>query len=317
MRADEFLSLPKEQRVSGVFYVLLGDDELMKDIVVDELLEAHDLAHSDKELHATSDGEKVARLWEEGSILGSRFLVVRVSGALKRAKELLTSVSLALADDILILRMSKAASKTEQEIVGRSTEIRCSSPRNKNDRQKIIWSRLKAYKLATEEGVVRQFAERTQSLFEIEQNIRLLSLVADGGFITSKLFEYIVSEPEHQRDTTRAVLNGNSYRLCRLLDQWDPLQVLREIHLSLFRLYYWIELTSGEGDEAAAVSLLGIPMRSKTYWRAAKTKFHPVMLRGLMVEINRIYRDVLSGRADESWVGRLKYLLRDRLKTSL
>src|SRR6516162_1381541 len=78
---DRSIDAQKNARI----ILLMGDDQILKDIIIERIGSLTGLLEV-RERFEVKDTRSIVALWEEGSLLGARFLDVKVKGKLRNNK---------------------------------------------------------------------------------------------------------------------------------------------------------------------------------------------------------------------------------------
>jgi DNA polymerase III delta subunit len=115
----------------------------------------------------------------------------------------------------------------------------------------------------------------------------------------------VTGEPTKFKDTTRALIRGNTVRLTRELLEGDPLPTLVTMNNVLLKLYSWLNTTEDLESEEQAADRLKIQKRHLKDWKQARKKFSPQLIRQTLDAVNTVYQDFRNGEQSD-WKEKLR-----------
>lgn len=306
MKAQDFLAEPDEVKANHSVILLSGEDELLREVVLTSFGKATGLYPDSVERHTVNTGTHIVGFWEEGSLFGSRFLVMDVEGKFTKQDFLERSLKYTKesTDKMVILSDIKSpwTAASYNDVKDQLLEVECKVPKTKKEKAKLIRVRARAFSLSIPEEVEKVLSERVESSVEVETVLRTLSLVTGDHPVKLKDAQQVTKEPLEFRDITRSLLLCNTIRIAKEINEGDPLPTLTMIHNTLIRLYCWLGDWKDQEDEA--IEKLEIPKRFLKDWRASKQKVAQKTVRLLMNSVNDAYQEARSGRG-ELWKEKL------------
>jgi hypothetical protein len=291
-------------RWSEPITAIYGEDLVLRKMVTDHIQNLLKRGKEDTERLEVDSVSNILSTIDEGSLFGSRLLVIDVKKW--QGIKILETKATALKEtgDQVIIRGDKMVEGINVRWV------ECNPIANKKSRKKLVGILLAARGMVTTEEGMEKIAERCESTSEIESTLLLLSFVIHGNEVRPHDIEQATSEPEHRRDLTRAVLHGNTIRLAKEINTGDPIPTLAILQSVLLKLYTFIESSSEEENDQDKdlAEVLKIQGRFVKEWRSAKKKYAPRVVREIMNEVKTAYDLVRSGRG-QGWKERLQFVL--------
>jgi DNA polymerase III delta subunit len=301
LKATEVL---ESTRWADPITAIYGEDLVLRKMVTDHIQRLLRRGKEDTERLEVASVQAVLSTIDEGSLFGSRLLIIDV--AKWQGIKLLESKlpSLRETGDQVIIRGDKLVDGINVRW------IECNPISNKKSRKKLVGILMATRGMTTTEEGLEKITERCETTSEIESTLLLLSFVIHGNEVRLQDIEQATSEPEHRRDLTRAVLHGNTIRLAKEINTGDPIPTLAILQSVLLKLYTFIESTSDEEDDQdnTLAETLKIQGRFVKEWRSAKKKYAPRVVREIMNEVKTAYDAVRSGRG-QGWKERLQFVL--------
>lgn len=289
--------------------LLVGDDILLKSLVVQKFSTISGLTQEETEKHQVSSADQMVSKVGEPSLFGRRLLDIELTGKWGQTKRLSKTLKdIRDSDDVVIVRAESAP--TSKDMANLFTEIECKKPTHSRTRQKLVQLRFRYYGLDPTEEAVKRLADRTECTADIEASIKTLYFAKGNHNKTVGLgdIERATAEPPERRDITRALLKGNTPRLAKELKEGVPIYTLIVLHSSLLKLYTYLEMTQAEIGEEEIIEKLNIPKNKIKEWRAAKQKYASRVVREIMETVTQAYEMYTSGR--EGWQEVLQFKLK-------
>jgi hypothetical protein len=323
MKFLEFLERSAASKTGSHVVFISGDDNILKDIIVDECGRLTGLRDV-KEQYTVSDVKSVIGLWGEGSLMGPRFLDVRVGSKVKNGhlwKTFITGIR--PSENYMFIRLEGDSSGISEILLrGLTSVVECRFPKTTREKARLITSRLKMRGCIVEKEEAKELATRIKTSAEMESSVLTLALLyRSSKKITERDITYVAGEPERFKSSSRALLRGNVVLLAHEINEVEPILLLSIWHSTLKKLYCWMNQQEGkdekkdsheEEDDAVEEEnrpgVLNISRYLLKDYRAAKQKYSQLLLRQVMEDINRIYQDVRMGRT-EDWRERARMVL--------
>jgi hypothetical protein len=331
LRFKEFFERSSDSQKNAKLMLLTGDDLILKDIIIEHMGGITGL-WGVRERFEVSDIRSIIALWEEGSLMGARFMDVRVKGKLKNSKILkpfLAGLSPGKnymmvsfqGEDIL---WDGVVSKPVFQI------IECNFPKRAKERITLVNLRLKTRGCHLDLEMIKELAVRIKSSDAMESAITTLSILGQSGKITEQEITYAAGERDDLRSTLRAISRCNIVVLLEEVDRLDPILLLSNWHSILKKMYCWVN-QAGEKDDHEEESetddneddgededsekseqMDSIEIKLNRYqledYKIAKRNYSPLLIRMIMEKINEVYGDLRKGKK-EGWQERVRFIL--------
>jgi hypothetical protein len=324
MKFQEFFERSSEAKKASRILLLVGDDPLMKQVIVEHLGRLVGLWDVREQIEV-GDVRSIVSVWEEGSLMGARFLDIRAKNKIKNNK---------LWKDFLA-RVTPGQNYMTVTFTGEGPEwggvlarpifqvIECRFPKTTKERTRLADLRLKTGGCKLDAEMVKELGGRVKSMAELESAVTTLTLLSKSmPKITEREITYVAGESENVSNTSRAILRGNTLALMEEMDKMEPILLLSIWHSTFKKLYCWMSQISGKDEpeeimdeseeEGEAVQDDLQDMKVSRYqlkdYKIAKQRYSQPLIREIMEDINGIYQDIRKGRK-EGWEERLRFVI--------
>ena len=325
----EFFERSPDAQKSVKFVLLTGDDLILKDIVIEHIGHLTGLWNV-RERFEVNDVRSIVALWEEGSLLGARFMDIRVKGKLKNNKlwkHFLAKMS--VGKNYMMVSFQGEEPSWEGVLARPIFQIvECVFPKRIKDRMKLVDLRLKTKKCQLNQEMLKELTVRIKSSEEIESAATTLSILSQSGKITEQEITYVAGERDDFRNTLRAISHSNTVVLLEEIENLDPMLLLSNWHSIFKKMYCWINQTGendnrreeptaddddgesedGEVSEPLVFQEIKLNRYQLEDYKIAKKNYSPRLIRLIMESINEVYQDVRRGKK-EGWQERVRFIL--------
>jgi len=304
LKASLMLELPPENLARYSILFLVGEDFLMKEILAETFARATNLYPHEVEVFDIDDARNICSEWEEGSLMGARFLKIRVA-KLKNPElfEQLRTEPDSL--DKMVVYLPSSTSKALEKALGSHTVVECKEPKTVKEKEKLIIARAKIKSLELLESAITAIAERSETLGDIESNLTTLQLVQRSqGKILMEDVLAVSGEATNSKDLTKAILRGNTVRLNREMIEGVPIANLSTGIQILLRLYVWLcnKDKSKDSDLQEKLKIKGYGVKD---WEQARSRYSPQLIREVLRDWRRLYQKIRIGK-DGLWQEELR-----------
>ena len=327
MRFREFFERSSDSQKNARLTILTGDDLILKNIIIEHLGGLTGLWDV-RERFEVKDARSIVALWEEGSLMGARFLDVKVKGKLKNNKLWKTFLAKISAGKNYMTVSFQGEEPSWEGVLYRPVFqlVECNFPKRTKERTKLVDMRLKMKGCHLDKEMLKELSIRIRSSEEIESAVTTLSILSKSSKITEQEITYIAGERDDLRNTLRAIARGNVVVLLDEMEYLDPILLLNNWHSILKKMYCWINQTgeddnrkeeedddSEEGDdEKVSEQLVSTEIKLSRYqledYKIARKNYSPILIRLMMESINEVYQDIRRGKK-EGWQERVRFIL--------
>jgi hypothetical protein len=327
MKFREFFDRSSDSQKNIKLLLLTGDDLILKDIIIEHMGGLTGLWDV-RERFEVKDVRSIVALWEEGSLMGARFMDVRVKGKLKNNKIWKTFLAKMSAGKNYMTVSFQGEEPSWEGVLARPIFqiVECKFPKRVKERTKLVDMRLRARGCRIDQEMLKELSVRVKSSEQVESAVTTLSILSQSRKITEQEITYVAGERDDLTNTLRAISRGNVVILLEEMERLDPILLLSNWHGILKKMYCWMNqvgedddrkeetLTSDEEDEDEEVSeqLVSTEIKLNRYqledYKIAKKKYSPILVRLIMESINEIYQDIRKGK-NEGWQERVRFVL--------
>jgi hypothetical protein len=325
MRFREFFERSTDTQKNARLTLLTGDDQILKDVIIEHMGRLTGLLEV-RERFEVKDVSSIVALWEEGSLLGARFIDVKVKGKLRNNKLWKPFLAkIVPGKNYMTVSFQGEEPPWWEGVLVRPVFqfVECNFPKRVKERTSLVNLRLKTKGCHLDKEMLKELTVRVKSSEEIESAVTTLSILAKSHRITETEITYAAGEREDLRNTMRAISYGNIVVLLEEMEKSDPLPVLSKWHSILKKLYCWMnqtgeddyrkeELTEDDEDEEVSEALVSTEIKLSRYqledYKVARKKYSPILVRQIMEQINDVYQDLIRGRK-EGWQERVRFIL--------
>jgi hypothetical protein len=332
LKFRDFFERSTEAKKTSRILLLTGDDPVLKELVIEHLGRVTGLWDVRERIEAR-DVRSIVATWEEGSLMGARFLDIRTTSKLKNNK--LWKYFLAqVSPGQNYMTVSFQEDPPWEGILSRPIfqVVECKFPKRARDRVGLIDSQLKMKGCRLDPEIVKELAVRMKTTEGMESATTTLGILfQEKGRITEREITYVVGERDDLQNTSRAISRGNILVLLEEMDRFDPILLLSNWTSILKKLYCWISQTEkkddryekplddedGESEDESGDEPTGAPgkpfeIKLNRYqledFKIAKQRYSPFLIRSLMEDFNGVYQDIRRGNK-EGWEERIRFIL--------
>lgn len=328
IKFKEFFERSADAQKTARIVLLIGDDQILKDIIIEHMGSVTGL-WGVREHFDVKDVRSIIALWEEGSLMGARFLDIKVKGKLKNNKLWRGFLAKISAGKNYMMVSFQAEEPSWEGSLSRPIFqiVECKFPKRTRDRTRLVDMRLKMKGCHLDQEMLKELSVRVKSSEEIESAVTTLSILSQSCKITEREITYVAGERDDLRNTLRAIARGNVVVLLEEMEKLDPILLLSNWHAILKKMYCWInqvgeddnhkeEPTNGDGEEddeeEVSEPLVSTEIKLNRYqledYKIAKKNYSPILIRSMMESINEIYQDIRRGKK-EGWQERVRFVL--------
>jgi hypothetical protein len=316
---DRSIDAQKNARI----ILLMGDDQILKDIIIERIGSLTGLLEV-RERFEVKDTRSIVALWEEGSLLGARFLDVKVKGKLRNNKLWKPFLAKVSAGQSYMTVSFQGEEPPWDGVLARPIfqMVECSFPKRVKDRTRLVDLRLRMKGCQLDKEMRNELSVRVKSSEEMESAVTTLSILAKSGKIAEREITYAAGERDDLRNTVRAISYGNVVVLLEEMEKLDPILLLTNWHSILKKMYCWInqigeddgpkEEADDEDDGEVKESLVSMEIKLSRYqledYKIARKRYSPILIRSIMEKLNEVYQDIRRGRK-EDWQERVRFIL--------
>lgn len=315
MKAIELLEAAECPGNLAKAILLYGDDSTYQSILSLKL--AAWMVKDDREDHRATTVAEVTRIIDQGSLYGSRLVIIEAEAPSARkefswqpsANFLTILKELRQTEDQVILRAQECPSYSNM-CQGLMDLIEVKKPTYKKTREKIIQARVAAKKLKITADALKKLVDQTDDLASIEIPLNVMFLcLEEGQEIGVRDLEKVLREPVLKRDITRALLRHNPIRLAKeVKDSTEPILLLTILQSNLLKLYCWVEMVQAKIAVEKIATQLQIPQRFLRDWKLAVKYYSAQAIRQVMEVVECAFLMEISGNSD--WRDKLQQALR-------
>jgi hypothetical protein len=327
VRFKEFFERSTDSQKNARLTILTGDDLILKNIIIEHMGGLTGLWEA-RERFEVKDVRSIVALWEEGSLLGARFIDIRVKGKLKNNKIWKPFLAKISAGKNYMMVSFQGEEPSWDGVLARPVFqlVECNFPKRTKERTKLIDMRLKIKGCQLDQEMLKELSVRVKSSEEVESAVTTLSILSRSCKITEQEITYVAGERDDLRNTLRAISRGNIVVLLEEMERLDPILLLSNWHGILKKMYCWINQT-GEGDghkeepdaddeegedEEVSEQLASTEIKLNRYqledYKIARKNYSPILIRLMMESINEVYQDIRRGKK-EGWQERVRFIL--------
>lgn len=330
IKFKDFFERSTDSQKNARLVLLTGDDQIMKDIIIEHIGGLTGL-WGVRERFEVKDVGSIVALWEEGSLMGARFIDIKVKGKLKNSKLWKNFLARISADKNYMMVSFQGEEPSLEGALARPVFqiVECRFPKRTKERTKLVDMRLRMKGCRLDREMLKELSVRVKSSEELESAVTTLSLLSQSCKITEQEITYVAGERDDLRNTLRAIARGNIVVLLEEMEKLDPILLLSNWHSILKKIYCWINQT-GEGDnhkeeqsangdgeedddnEEVDEQLASTEIKINRYqledYKIAKKNYSSKLIREMMESINRIYQDIRRGKK-EGWQERVRFVL--------
>lgn len=329
MKFRDFFERSSDSQKSAKLTFLTGDDLILKDIIIEHMGGLTGLLNA-RERFEVKDVRSIVALWEEGSLMGARFMDVKVKGTLKNNKLWKNFLAKMSPGKNYMMVSFQGEEPTWEGVLARPVFqfIECRFPKRMKERTKLVDMRLKMRGCHLDQEMLKELSARVRSSEEIESSVTTLSILSQSCKITEQEITYAAGERDDLRNTLRAISRGNIVVLLEEMEQMEPIPLLSNWHGIFKKMYCWISQCEGkednhgkesadgddeEGDdEEVSEQLVSTEIKLSRYqledYKIARKNYSPVLIRLMMESINEVYQDIRRGK-EEGWQERVRFIL--------
>jgi hypothetical protein len=327
MKFKEFFERSTDAQKNARLTILTGDDPILKDIIVEHIGRLTGLWDV-RERFEVKDVRSIVALWEEGSLMGVRFLDVKVKGKLKNHKLWKPFLAKMRASKNYMMVSFQGEEPSWEGVLVRPIFqiVECNFPKRMQDRTKLVDLRLKAWGCHLDKEMLKELVVRVKSSEEIESAVMTLSILSQSCKITEQEITYAAGDRDDLRSTLRAISRGNVVVLLEEIEKLDPILLLSNWYSIFKKMYCWIGQETGENDdrkegsdvdeededEEVSEPLVSTEIKLNRYqledYKIAKKNYSPILIRLIMESINEVYQDIRRGKK-EGWQERVRFIL--------
>lgn len=327
MKFKDFFERSTDSKKNARIILLIGNDQILKDVIIEQIGGLTGL-WGVREKFEVRDVRSIVALWEEGSLMGARFIDIRVKGKLKNNRLWKPFLAKAVAGQNYMMVSFQGEEPTLEGVLSRPIFqlIECNFPKRVKERTRLVDLRLRTRGCQLDQEMLKELSVRVKSSEEVESAVMTLSILFQSCKITEREITYAAGEREDLRNTQRAIAYGNIIILLEEMERLEPRQLLSNWHGILKKMYCWINQTgedddrqeeSENGDEEDEDEEVSEPLTSTEIklkhhqladYKVVKKKYSPVLIRTIMEGINEVYQDIRRGR-DEGWQERVRFIL--------
>ena len=328
IKFKDFFERSTDAQKNARLLLLAGDDQILKEIIIEHVGRLTGLWDV-RERFEVKDVRSIVALWEEGSLLGARFIDVRAKGKLKNNRLWKPFLAKITAGKNYMMVNFQGEEPTLEGVIIRPVfqYVECKFPKRTKERSKLIDLRLKTKGCQLDKEMLKELSVRVKSSEQVESAVMTLSILGQSGKITEQEITYAAGERDDLRSTLRAIAYGNIIILLEEMERLEPLLLLSTWHGILKKIYCWINQT-GENDdpkektedeedeedeeEERSEPLEPTEIKLNRYqledYKIAKKKYSPILIRTIMEGINEVYQDIRRGKS-EGWQERVRFIL--------
>jgi hypothetical protein len=326
VKFKDFFERSTDAQKNAKLTLLTGDDIVLKDIIIEHLGGLTGLWNV-RERFEVKDVRSIVALWEEGSLMGARFMDVKVKGKLKNNKIWNQFLAKMSAGKNYMMVSFQGEDPSWEGVLARPVFqiVECRFPKRTKERTKLIDLRLKTRGCRLDQEMLKELSVRVKSSEAVESAVITLSILAKSCKITEQEITYAAGERDDLRNTLRAISRSNIVVLLEEVERLEPMLLLSNWHSILKKMYCWINQTGedddrkkepddDEGDEDEEVSepLVSTEIKLSRYqledYKIAKKNYSPLLIRLIMENINEVYQDIRRGKR-EGWQERVRFIL--------
>jgi hypothetical protein len=317
-----------QQKLARLIF-LTGDDPILKDVIIEHLGGLTGL-WGVRERFEVKDVRSIVALWEEGSLMGARFIDVKVKGKLKNNKLWKNFLAKISAGKNYMMVSFQEEEPSWEGVLARPIFqiVECRFPKRNKERAKLVDMRLKMKGCRLDPEMLKELSVRIKSSEEVESAVTTLGILSQSCKITEREITYVVGERDDLRNTIRAISYGNTVVLLEEVERLDPIPLLSNWHSIFKKMYCWMNQTgeddnhkeepSANGDneeddeDEVSESLFSTEIKLSRYqledYKIAKKRYSPILIRLIMEKINGVYQDIRRGKK-EGWQERVRFIL--------
>jgi hypothetical protein len=325
VRFREFFERSTDTKKNAKLTLITGDDQVLKDIIVEQMGRLTGLWDV-REQFEVKDVRSIVALWEEGSLMGARFIDVRVNGKLKNNKLWKPFLAKISASKNYMTVNFQGEEPSWEGMLARPVFqfVECKFPKRVKERAKLVDLRLKTNGCHLDQEMIKELSVRVKSSEEVESAVLTLSILSKSCKITEQEITYAAGERDDLRSTLRAIAYGNIIILLEEMEQLEPILLLSNWYGIFKKIYCWINQTGEDDDhkeepdiddeeeEEESESLVSTEIKLNRYqledYKIAKKKYSPVLIRTIMEGLNEVYQDIRRGKS-EGWQERVRFIL--------
>lgn len=306
MKAVDLLLLPVSDLPNVQTIILTGDDQVLKRILTKHISDA--LLKDDREDLETNKVEKLLTTMKEGSVLGSRLVVIDFEGKWCRLPNFLSTLTyIAHSDDAFIIRSSDIPTGLTPNNACKMVD--CTFSSHKKTREKLAKVLATYYKINIFDDALKKVVERTDDTAQLESSLLTLELACSINLhITVADVGKLLKERSAKRDIPRSLIRRNIPKLVKDMEETDsPPYFLTILHNTLLRIHGWLEMTLGGMKEDEVFDLLKVPARAKRDWRLLRKYYSSRIVREVLEATADAFDSFIRGRP---WQERLRFALK-------
>jgi hypothetical protein len=329
LKFKDFFERSTNTQKNARIVLLTGDDQILKDIIIQHMGDLTGL-WGVRERFEVKDVQSIVALWEEGSLLGARFMDVKVKGKLKNNKIWKIFLAKMSVGENYMMVSFQGEEPSWEGVLSRPVFqiVECNFPKRTKERTTLVDMRLRMGGCHLDKEMLKELAVRVKSSGEIESAVTTLSLLSQSCKITEREITYVAGERDDLRNTLRAISYGNTVVLLEEMEKFEPMLLLTNWYSIFKKLYCWMNQTgeddkhkeeedtdddSEEEDEKeVSAPLVSTEIKLSRYqiqdFKVARKNYSPILIRSIMECINEVYQDIRRGKK-EGWQERVRFIL--------